>query len=791
MFDVTDPSPTDAAGSRPPAGTGRSARPAPARSGDEAGRLRAVAAYGLDDASADAEFDRFAAAAAELLNLPIGLVTLVVEHEVVTKGRYGLDVGSVPRDVALCAHTVLDDAGLVVPDLTQDPRFSDNPAVRGEGGLRFYAGSPLISPTGGHRLGALCVVGREPRPGLEARETRLLATLASLVVDRMELRRAEKARCGAQVLFERTADAAPGAVVRAGGDGRITHWNAAAERMFGWSAGEAVGQRLEILVPEQLRAAHAADLACLTGAGDRALPDRIVELPALRRDGTTFPAQVALTCRYVGGAPVLSADIRDVTAQRAAEDRLRRLAHLAHFDPLTGLANRAKFNELVAEAATGDGTLALVLLDLDGFKHVNDTLGHGAGDVLLTEVAGRLSGTLQGRGALARLGGDEFAVLLPDSGLEAAEACARAAHACLEPQFRIGGRGFRVGASIGITVAPAGDAGGALANADLALYRAKAAGRGARCIFDATMRESYDRQRALEDEVRDAVLNGEFVLHYQPQVDLRVGTLVGAEALLRWRHPRRGLLPPAEFLGALEAGPLAGQVGDWAINEACRQAVVWREQGMDLRVSTNLFSEQLRAGALASTVRRALTRWRLPASALELEVTETIALRQSDGLLAPLHALHAEGVGIAFDDFGTGFSSLSTLRRRPLSRLKIDCGFVSGLGEAGGLGGRPDRGNAAIIDAVLALGRGLGLKVVAEGVETAAQAAFLAARGCDEGQGYLFGRPSPPELLQRSYLDTSRPTSGPDQRRAPGIAGWARTQLGELSFSRSRRRNRG
>jgi len=576
----------------------------------ESQRLSTLATYGLAETASETDFDNFASMAADLFGTPIGLIGI---RHVTVKGRSGIEIESIPREEAFCDHVILSGEALVVPDLSLDARFAGNSMVIGEPGLRFYAGAPLVSPLNGHRIGTLCVIDRAPRPTLDARELRLLTGLAALVMDRMELRRAEN----------------------------------------------------------QLR-------------------------------------------------------------------------FLAHNDPLTGCANRAKLEELTEVAKAGVEPTAMVLLDLDSFKHVNDTLGHAAGDALLVEVGQRLTVALAGRGTLGRLGGDEFAALVPGLG-DAALACnlAHTLQRSLDPPFLIAGREFRIGASAGVAVAKSTEAGHLLASADLALYRAKAEG-GRQCrVFDIAMREKYIARRALEEEVCRAALGGEFELHFQPQVCLADGTLIGAEALLRWRHPERGVLQPAVFLDALEAGSMAGSVGDWVIEEGCRQAALWREQGLHLRVGVNLFAEQIRAGNLEDTVRGALERWALPASALELELTETIALRHDDELLAPLHALHAYGVGVALDDFGTGFASLSMLRRCPLSRLKIDRGFVSELGAGGALGSGNDRSDVVIVEAVLALGRGLGLGVVAEGVETEAQAAFLAAHGCNEAQGFLYGRPAP------------------------------------------------
>ena len=704
---------------------------------EETLRLRALAAYGLADTAPEADFDHFARIAAELLGLPVGLVNLVGAERVTVKGRVGIDVSSVPRDVAFCSRTVLDDAVLSVPDLRLDQHFAANPLVTAEGGFRFYAGAPLRSRLGGERIGTLCVLGPDARPALSEREVRVLEGLAALATDRMELRRTERARRDALERFERMAAATPGAVVCADRHGTITHWNPAAGRLFGWSAAEAIGQDLSFIVPEDLRAAHRAGLSRLAAAAEGSFTGRTVELPALRRDNTTFAAQVTLSSWWEDGAPAFGASIHDITARRAAEERLR---FLAHHDTLTGCANRACLAEIVERTDAGAEPAAIVLLDLDGFKQVNDAHGHVAGDALLREVGGRLTRALGGRGTMVRLGGDEFAAWLPgctDPAL--AENVAAELMAAVRPPVENENRVLRVGCSAGVALAPPGGAGSLMADADLALYRAKNAGRGAQRRFHPAMRTERDARRALEDEVGQAAALGQLELHYQPQVDLRRGgALVGAEALLRWRHPVRGLLSPAAFLAALETGPLARVVGDWVIDEGCRQAAAWHRQGRSLRVGVNLFAEQLGAGGLEGTVRDALARWALPPELLELELTETIALCADETLMRPLRALRRIGVGLAFDDFGTGYASLSTLKNCPLTRLKIDRGFVSSLRT-----GAPerDREDVAIIEAVLALARGLGLGVVAEGIETEAQAAFLRERGCDEGQGYLFGRP--------------------------------------------------
>ena len=396
--------------------------------------------------------------------------------------------------------------------------------------------------------------------------------------------------------------------------------------------------------------------------------------------------------------------------------------------------------------------LALVLLDLDSFKDVNDTLGHGAGDVLLAEVAARLSNALRGRGVLARLGGDEFAVLLHDFGnAEQASALAAELQDSLEAPFRIAGREFRVGCSAGVAMAGPSEAASLLANADFALCRAKTAGHRQCRVFDAAMREEHVARRTLEEEVRRAALGGEFELHYQPQVRLADGVLVGAEALLRWRHPVRGLLRPGVFLDALEAGSLAGAVGDWAIEEACRQAALWRGQGLNLRVGVNLFAEQVRAGNLEATVRAVLARWSLPPEALELELTEGTLMENQREVADDLHALRRLGVRVAIDDFGTGYSSLAYLQHLPIDRLKIDSSFVRGLDT--------DANGAAVVDAVVGIGRSLSMEVLAEGVETAGQLRRVRAAGCQSVQGYYFSRPVPAGAFDRWWARHRSPAA--------------------------------
>jgi diguanylate cyclase (GGDEF)-like protein/PAS domain S-box-containing protein len=434
---------------------------------------------------------------------------------------------------------------------------------------------------------------------------------------------------------------------------------------------------------------------------------------------------------------------RDVTESKVVE---RKLKNLAHYDQLTGLANRVSLqNDLNEAIRANDGTsgsaTSIAIFDLDGFKDINDTLGHSIGDRLLQKVAWRMAEHETGNGRFYRLGGDEFVLVQPDCGDP--REIAQTVDAMLKrlaEKFDINGHQLFIGASAGIAIAPAdgADVEELMSNADLALYDAKSAGGNAYRLFVPVLRAKAHARRGLDAELRRACVNKEFELYYQPQVRADDGAVMGAEALLRWRHPERGILAPGAFIEALSESPVVLEVGRWILQSACEQAAAWRAAGFPaLRMGVNLFPAQFHGDALLNDVETALSQSGLPADALEIEITENIALGEQEQSLEALRMLRAKGVKLAFDDFGTGYASLSYLTRYPLTRLKIDQSFVRKIAE------KPASEDTAIVRSIIVMAHNLGLEVIAEGVETGAQAAFLRAEKCEELQGYLYAKPLP------------------------------------------------
>ncbi|MDQ8021444.1 MAG: EAL domain-containing protein [Moraxellaceae bacterium] len=708
-------------------------------------RLAALSRYGLGPDKPLPSLDPVVQIAARMFGMPVAAVNMIGNDHVFFAASVGVGEVDMSRDVSFCAHAITQDDVMVVPDARLDDRFHDNPLVTGDANLRFYAGVPLLSPEG-HALGALCVIDGKPHEDFSAEDRQRLRELAKMASDRLELRRVELSTEQARRPFEEFAKNSPTAVVWFNEARNIVAWNDAAARLYGHDLKDSAGHSADMLLVEGERQAFRDLVARAVAAGSVDGIEMPVEAHGVRKDGTEFQLGLSLFCWRENGRLTFNAHLQDVTARRREENELHRMAST---DLLTGLANRARFYRRTERVLTSAQPAAVVMIDLDGFKDLNDTLGHVVGDGILSEVGQRLQALAANLGLAARIGGDEFALLLtaaaePDEAM--AMGMAQQVIEKIAEPIVIDGHEVHVGASCGVAVAPlhAQEALELIGNADLALFQAKRLGGGQAFGFVTALRMEAAARRLYNMELHRAVADGEFVLFYQPQIRLNDGALVGAEALIRWHHPVRGLLAPAAFLPALDGGPLAATVGAWILDEACAQAARWRRAGApDFRMGVNLFGAQFRVSRLADEVIAALDRHGLPPQALELEITENIALDHDELVVEAFQRLRDYGVGVAFDDFGTGYASLSLLKRYPLTRLKMDRSFVQGMLES--------ERDASVIRAVLDMSRAFNLETIAEGVETEAQRLALQDAGCDEAQGYLFNRPLPAAQFEEAY----------------------------------------
>ena len=519
-------------------------------------------------------------------------------------------------------------------------------------------------------------------------------------------------------------------------DGEILDVNRAIADLLGHPPASLVGRPMLDFVVPPLRSDVARDIAHSDG--------RLTEIELLHADGTPIIVEAhGQDITHEGRAARVVA-IRDIRERRQAEERIR---HMANHDTLTGLPNRSLFHDRMtmarASAAREGHAVAMLYLDLDRFKSVNDLLGHQAGDRLLQRVARRLLDNVPRRDTVARLSGDEFVVLQtgitqPSEAMALAERLVKALAAPVD----LDGQQMTAGTSIGIAMFPQDgtDADQLMLNADTALYRAKAEGRGTFRFFEAAMDEQLQAHRRLERDLRQALATDALDVHYQPQEDCETHRILGFEALVRWRHPERGMIPPSEFIPLAEECGLIMPLGEWVLRTACRHARGWPD---DIQVAVNLSPVQFKHLDIASAILAILDEEGLPPSRLEIEVTEGVMIDDTERALTTLNALKAAGIRIALDDFGTGYSSLSYLQKFTFDTLKIDRSFVQAM--------EGSRESRSIIRTIVALARSLNIAVTAEGVETETQRRLLKDEACDQLQGYLIGRPCPVEDLTRFY----------------------------------------
>ena len=535
-----------------------------------------------------------------------------------------------------------------------------------------------------------------------------------------------------------------------------------AQRIFGHGGDDAPSDFAAFFA-----AVHVEDAEAWRQACRRALADGqpfAHDLRVQRADGSLrhLQQQVEVIEHDAAGMPVrLAGAVHDVTRHKTAEAEIRRLAY---YDPLTGLPNRLLFTEQLQRSLLHcerhGKRLAIMFIDLDNFKRVNDTLGHTCGDELLRTAGGRLAASLraydsltrnagEGEHAIARLGGDEFIVMVSDidRAVDVAAIAQRLVKTLEQPLVLQGTEVF-VGGSIGVAIYPddGRDIDTLLKNADTAMYRAKESGRASYQFYLPQMNERAAERLKIESRLRGALERGEFVLHYQPKVCLDSGEISGFEALLRWQHPERGLVPPLEFISILEDTGLIVPVGEWVVRSVCQQLRQWQRDGVPLRpVAVNLSARQFHQAGLDVVIARIVSQSGIDPGLLEFELTESMLMNDPEAAVRTLQRMKTWGVRLSVDDFGTGYSSLAYLKRFPLDALKIDRAFIRDI--------TTDPDDAAITLAIIGLAHSMKLTVVAEGVETEAQLAYLRARGCDEMQGYYFARPMPPAECARALAE--------------------------------------
>jgi diguanylate cyclase (GGDEF)-like protein/PAS domain S-box-containing protein len=661
-----------------------------------------------------------------------------------------LDEG-VPEGRGLVAGAIRENRPFICNDARLEPRAQPWLELMLRYGFLSYAVFPLREQ--GEAIA--CITHYATEPGFFDNDlTDLLGRMADEVshaLDRLELERRRDAAEAALREQERRLSTMmgnlPGMVYRGLFDADWTmHFvSDGCTELTGYRPEELVNSR--VVSYEQIT--HPSDRDLVREAIGRALHAHArytVEYRIVARDGREkWVWENGLGIYDAHGALVaMEGFIADITEIKRYREQLE---HQAQHDTLTGLANRTLLNDRLRQAVVHcerqRSMLALLFLDLDHFKLINDSLGHSAGDELLKLAANRLAACVREGDTVARLGGDEFVLLLVDQhGAEAvSHAVERVLDAMSQP-YRVQGKEFTTTCSIGVSLFPNDGADGEtlLKNADAAMYRAKAAGRNAFHFFTAEINRQLSERLALERDLRRALQGNQLILHYQPKVDLTRGTLIGAEALVRWNHPEYGMLSPARFIPIAEETGLIVPMGEWILRQACLQVQQWRHDGIDFRqLSVNLSARQFRQRDLVEQVARVLQSTGLPPACLDLELTESLMLENVEEYIVRLQALKDLGVQLSVDDFGTGYSSLSYLKRFPVDRLKIDKSFVRDIVS--------DAGDAAIAQAVIRLGQILGMSVTAEGVESEEQLAFLRLHGCDEAQGYLFSPPLPPDAF--------------------------------------------
>jgi diguanylate cyclase (GGDEF)-like protein/PAS domain S-box-containing protein len=748
---------------------------------DERMRLAALARCRIMDTGRESQFDDIAELASALCKTPMAAITLIDEKRQWFKSRIGIDLPETPRDIAFCNHTIRQTSLFIVPDAWADTRFTDNTLVTGPPYIRFYAGAPLLD-SDGFALGSLAVLDHVPRE-LDAEQQRALRTLSHEVVAQIELRKnlrmlrqllVEKEHAVEQLrlaqrdlerrVAERTADlrreagqrareaalsqaiidSLPGAFYLFDAEGSFLRWNRNFELITEYTHEEvARGRPLDFFGADDEKAVVARHIETAFSEGYM-----VVEACLRTKGGELIPYYFTGERIELDGKACISGLGIDITEIKRYEQQLERQSN---YDALTALVNRNvlkdRIRQAIAVAQRQGGMVTIGFMDLDNFKFINDSLGHTVGDKLLMRVAERLAACLRDEDTVARYGGDEFAFVLIGQHDEATigmlvERVLRT----IDQPFYVDGHKFFVSCSIGLSFYPrdGSDVDTLLKNADVAMYRAKERGRNTFQFYTPAMNQRVTERLSLESRLRQAMENNEFALHYQPTLDLRSGRIVGSEALLRWLPADGGMVMPATFIPLAEETGLIIPIGEWVLRTACAHNKMLQDSGLPpMRVAVNISARQFEAPMIKTMVSEALSGAGMDPGFLELEMTESLVMPHPEEAIDLLRELKEMGLRLAIDDFGTGYSSLSYLQRFPVDRLKIDQSFVRDIGTD------PNDGGAIIARAIISLGHSLGINVIAEGVSSPEQLAFLRENSCDEMQGHLFSTAVPIEELRR------------------------------------------
>jgi len=707
---------------------------------------------------------------AESLSIAQALVTRIdgttlYFERVFDPGGLNIHEGDAIPVVESYCQVMLETAApsLVVEDALADDRVAGL-SCTAAAGIGAYTGVPLYR-TNGRLYGTLCTVhprARTASPG----EPALLALAGRIVMQAIEADRAggrmREAADTAAVAFQASTEryrtvvqSSPDAIVVTDVAGVIMMGNQQAAEMFAYADADALlGLRvIDFVVPEERQRAVKAMRQRTTLAVPQG---RATEYVLLRRDGSTFPGEIGSSALVndAGHAIGLTVVVRDISERKLFE---RDLKHQAQHDALTGLPNRTLFQEtlqqLLQSTRREDSSCALLLLDLDGFKELNDTFGHDLGDRVLQQLAHRLQATSRASDMVTRLGGDEFAVLLPRTDGEGAVHAAENIHTALRAPMEVDGQHLAIDGSIGIALYPehGQDATTLVRHVDVAMYAAKRT-RSAYMLYDATQDRESKRRLALSQTLREAIDTQQFILHYQPKVDLRTGITSGVEALIRWQHPEFGLVSPDEFIPLAEQSGLINPLSRWILAEALGQVGRWQALGLDLQVAVNLSARSLHDRRVVEMIAEALEQAGALPAWLIIEITEGHIMADPDYALQALGRIRAMGVTVAIDDFGTGFSSLAYLDTLPAKELKIDRSFVLDMDT--------NLGHRRIVEATINLAHDLRLQTVAEGVESQPTLDLLHGLGCDTAQGYHISRPMPGDAVAEWIRTSLRPANG-------------------------------